>query len=75
MSDTLATELVAPPEPLSQGTYALFQTPKGGLHLVYRAKGAEEDTHMEIPPFVVAMAQKMANGEGDPIGIAKMLGM
>lgn len=75
MSDTIATDVVAPPEPLSMGTYALFQTPKGGLHLVYRPKGSPEDVHMEIPAFVVSMAQKMANGETNPVGIAKMLGM
>lgn len=75
MADTLPAEVVAPPQPISQGTYALFETPGGGLHLVYRQKGATEDTHMEIPAFVVSMAQKMANGESGPTGIAKLLGL
>lgn len=64
----------APPAPISQGTYALFQTPAGGLHLVYRVKGAEQDTHMEIPPFVVSMATKAAGGGGSPADVMKMLG-
>lgn len=64
----------APPVPVSQGTYALFETPAGGLHLVYRVKGAETDTHMDIPRFVIDMAAKAAGGGGSITDLMKMLG-
>lgn len=63
----------AAPVPDSQGTYAVYRTPKGAIHLVYRPEGAEEDQHLEIPAMIVNMAEKAASGEnvGGPFG--KML--
>lgn len=59
----------APPVPASAGSYALYHTPQGGVHLVYRPFGSEEDQHLDVPPFVIAMARKAAGG-GDlgPLG-------
>lgn len=37
------------------GTFALFDTPAGGLHLVYRPEGAQQDVHQEIPAAAVAL--------------------
>lgn len=65
--------IVAPPKALSQGTYAIFPTPNGGLHLAFRPQGAAEDSHLEIPPFVLKMAQQMADGHGGP-DIMSLLG-
>ena len=61
------------PVPDSQGTYAVYRTPRGAIHLVYRPEGAEEGQHLEIPAMIVSMAEKAANGEniGGPFG--KML--
>jgi hypothetical protein len=67
------SEIVEPPVPLSQGTYALFETPNGGLHLVYHPKGAADDIHLEIPAFVVKLANQAASGHGGP-DISKLLG-
>jgi len=58
------SEVIAPPVPISQGTYAIFETPSGGYHLVYRVHGAAEDTHLEIPGAIVSMATRMAGGDG-----------
>jgi len=60
----------APPVPESQGTYAIFKTPKGGIHLVYRPEGMTEDQHLEIPAMIVNMAERAAAGEnvGGPFG-------
>jgi hypothetical protein len=63
------------PSPFSQGTYALFNTKKGGIHLVYRASGTEDDTHLDIPPMVVKMAQKAADGKSGGSMMSKMMGM
>lgn len=50
--------------PASQGTYALYELPDGGLHLAYRAAGAGADEHIDVPAFVVKMARNMADGKG-----------
>jgi hypothetical protein len=61
--------LAVAPQPVSSGTYALYHTPQGGIHLVYRPVGAAEDQHLDVPPFVIKMASKAAGG-GDlgPLG-------
>lgn len=51
------------PVPDSQGTYAVYRTPKGAIHLVYRPQGAEEDQHMEVPPFAVELMDRAQAGE------------
>jgi hypothetical protein len=66
-------EIMVRPVPLSHGSYALYPTPSGGLHLVYRVKGSDQDGHMEIPAFVVETAAKMA-GDEDLGPLAVLLG-
>lgn len=58
-----------PPVPVSAGSYALYHTPAGGIHLVYRPFGTDTDQHLDVPAFVVTMARKAAGG-GDlgPLG-------
>ena len=72
MSETATeqeTEAPAGPVPVSSGSYALYHTPKGGVHLVYRPFGTEEDQHLDIPPFVIGMAKKAAGGQDlGPLG-------
>lgn len=63
------------PIAVSVGTYALYRTPDGGAHLVYRAEGAEEDVHMPIPAMALQLASKMAEGDLPiPPMLQKMLG-
>lgn len=58
-----AEEASAAPVPDSQGTYAVYRTPKGAIHLVYRPEGAEEDQHMEVPAFAVELMDRAQAGE------------
>ena len=51
------------PVPDSQGTYAVYRTPRGAIHLVYRPEGAEEDQHMEVPAFAVELMDRAQAGE------------
>jgi hypothetical protein len=51
------------PKPAMQGSFALFETPEGGLHLVYRVAGSDDEQHVEIPAFMVQMAKNM-DGQG-----------
>lgn len=65
------------PELMSRGTYAIYQTPKGGLVISYRVDGATEDGHLDVPAPMVSMARRMADGEGG-MGkglMARMMGM
>jgi hypothetical protein len=63
----------APPAPVSCGRYALYETPGGGRHLVYRPDGEAEDAHVDIPPFIMNMAQRAMNGEGPGL-LGKLMG-
>lgn len=63
-------EVVNQPEPYMSGKFALFKTPDGGLHLSYIVDGEEDTRHVQIPPMIFAMAEKMANGESlNPMSI------
>lgn len=59
-----------------QGTFALFDVPGGGLHLVYRtADEPDRDQHIPVPAFIVSMAQRAAAGGGLDAGmLGKLLG-
>lgn len=70
-------EAVTGPELMSRGTYAIYSTPKGGMVVSYRVEGAAEDGHLDVPAPMVAMAKRMASGEGG-MGtglMARMMGM
>lgn len=67
------TPPATPPAPVSCGRYALYETPGGGRHLVYRPDGEAEDQHVDIPPFIMNMAQKAMNGEGPGL-LGKLMG-
>jgi hypothetical protein len=77
--DTTDTPAPPPPAPVSAGRYALFETPGGGRHLVYHPDGGpdgiEGDQHIDIPGFIVSMAEKAASGEGIAPGmLGRLLG-
>ena len=61
----------AGPEPMVKGKFAIYETPGGGVHLVFQADGVPEPQHMEFPPRLVKM---FARG-GNPLAMLKgMLG-
>lgn len=65
MAEKLTAEGTPPDAPIpdSQGTYAVYRTPRGAIHLVYRPQGAEEDQHIEVPAMAVALMDKAQRGE------------
>jgi hypothetical protein len=52
------------PELLSKGAYSLYRAPDGGMRLIYRPEGAEEDQHLAFPAAIVRMAEAAAGGAG-----------
>lgn len=68
-------EDTAPPVPFIKGKFAIFETPDGGLHIAYRADGADEDKHIALPAAMVKMANMAANGTGPMAGmLGKLVG-
>lgn len=49
---------------LSRGSYSLYRTQAGGLHLAYRDEDTDTDRHIPLPPALVRMAESAANGGG-----------
>lgn len=47
-------------QPLAAGKFAIYQTPKGGMHLTLHVNGEEEPRHIDLPPLVVKMMMKKA---------------
>jgi hypothetical protein len=71
----MTTEIqTAEPKLLHRGNYALWENPDGGLHLVYRPDGAEEDMHMPIPAPLIALSRRAAEGKISPIEMIKSMG-
>ena len=52
---------------LSKGVYSIYKTKEGGLHIAYRKEGDEEDSHLPLPPAMVAMMIAASEGKG-PFG-------
>lgn len=71
-----APEAPAVPTPKMKGTFALYDTDKGGLHLVYRTDdNPGQDQHIPVPAFIVSMASRAANGGGLDAGmLGKLMG-
>lgn len=67
-----APEETTGPQLLMEGSFALYATPSGGMHLAYRLKAEDEDKHMEIPPMLVNMAAQMQGGSFNPLSMFKM---
>lgn len=57
MSDPQEVEVIEPNK-IAGGRFALYGTPKGGLHLRLDVDGETEPRHVEIPAFALKM---MAN--------------
>ena len=71
-SCTPADKTVDPPY-LLRGSFALYDTPSGGIHLVWRADGEEEMHHVDVPAFAVNMAQIQMAGKGGGL-MGKLMG-
>lgn len=56
-------DTTAEPTPYAAGTFAVYDLPDGGVLLVTRLAGGDEQKHHVPGPLVVA-AKTLANGEG-----------
>jgi hypothetical protein len=67
----------APAAPVAflKGTFALYDTPAGGIHLAFRLDGEDADRHHELPAGMAAMLRQAAAGEtgGKTPGMLGML--
>lgn len=55
------------PKLVHKGRYTLYETPTGGLHLVYLRDDKTETDHMEIPGAFVALFNAAAAGKLSPV--------
>jgi hypothetical protein len=62
----------AVPVPFLSGTFALYQTPDGGIVVAYRAAGDEEDRRLTLPAHMVKLAQTLSQ-RGGKIGMMDLL--
>lgn len=62
----------AKPGRLSKGVYSVYKTEEGGLHVSFRPEGAEEDSHLPVPPALLAVMTAATEGKG-PFGKMRAL--
>lgn len=46
------------PKLISQGTFALYETDKGGIHITMQLEGETEPRHFDAPPMMVKLMGK-----------------
>lgn len=63
------------PVPALSGTFALFITPANGMVLAYRPEGADQDKHLEVPPFLVQMVARQTGHAPEDVLYALAEGM
>ena len=66
-------EPVNEPTILHQGRYRLYKLPDGGMHVVYKMDGQDEEKHMEVPGQILSMAEGLATGKMNPAHIMKSI--
>lgn len=63
----MTIENTSGPVALLRGKFAVFETPEGGIHLVFRSDTDTEDRHFDVPKHIV----KMAKAGGNPLAMFK----
>jgi hypothetical protein len=43
------------PQKLAGGKFAVYQTPKGGVHVSLQLDGEDEPRHIDVPPMMLKM--------------------
>jgi hypothetical protein len=73
MSDT-DKEIVKMVNPtlLLKGAFGIWETPDGGIHLVFKLDGQDEDKHMEFTPFMLKAMQMAFPGKGNPLQMLRL---
>ena len=72
MTQTPSPAEQAEATPSVSGTFALFDTPNGGVHVVVRFAGEETERHKDIPPHLAAFARQVME-EGSLAGAVRAL--
>lgn len=70
-ADESLPEPPAAPQPILEGSFAVFTPPGGSILLAWRRKGSNEDHHLPVPPMVVQMAAQAGGGSVEDV-IAKL---
>jgi len=60
-------ETPQPVEPIARGRFAFYRMPDGGLHISYLKDGEEETQHLDVPGFILKLAEQAANGKMNPV--------
>jgi hypothetical protein len=65
------------PAPKMAGRFTLYDTPDGGLHIVYQADGSEKSEHLEVPGPIIRASQMLQGMQdrGERITFKKMAGV
>ena len=63
---------IEPGARMVRGVYSIYKTAEGGMHIAYRPEGAGEDSHLPVPPAMVAMMVAASDGKG-PLGRMRAL--
>lgn len=63
------------PVEISKGAYGIYATPEGGMHIVYRPKGVDEDAHLPIPPAMMRMMLAKGTGGGRLNQLKALIGL
>jgi hypothetical protein len=72
-----AVEILTPdtvPVVVHKGVYTLWKKPDGTLRIQYHRDDKEEEDFFEMPGAMVAMAEKLAKGEMNPMDMIKEVG-
>lgn len=56
------------PVPFLRGRFSCYETPGGGVLLVWQQDGAEEPNRIHLPPLMVSAARQLAAGGELPGG-------
>jgi hypothetical protein len=65
---------VVPADPtlLLKGAFGIWESPDGGIHLVFRLDGDPADKHMDFSPTMLKMMQMAFPGKGNPLQMLRM---
>lgn len=61
------TAVETQPVILHEGRYRLYQKPDGTIRVQYRRDDSDEDDSLEIPGFILRMAEAMSEGKISPL--------
>jgi hypothetical protein len=60
-------------QPKMKGRFSVYDTPDGGIHIVYQEDDSEESKHLEVPGHIFRMATMLESGALSPAKLMKTL--